>query len=117
MSSAEQVFRDHIASFNAHDVGSLMEGFASEAVWVTGQDTFRGTADLTALFEGAVSAFAPSLTITNLLVAGDSVAAEMIEHATVNGTAREYPIAAFYRLDSGRIVSVKIYREGSAVVD
>jgi uncharacterized protein (TIGR02246 family) len=113
---AEQIIRRHVDAFNAHDLDALLDCFADDATWVTGTDHFRGKTELESLFAGAFRALAPTLTVVGMLVDGDRVACELREDYTVDGRARSDHIAGFYRVADGRIVSAKIYREGSADV-
>ena len=113
----ERAIHKHIAAFNAQDLPRLLAGLAEDAVWQTGQDTFRGRAELAALFRGAFRAIAPRLTIRSLLIDQDKAACEMVEHMTVGSDTRQDFIAGFYRVDAdGVITTAKIYRQGSADV-
>jgi uncharacterized protein len=113
----ERAIRDHVTAFNAHDLQRLLAGLAEDAVWQTGQDTFRGRDELAALFSEAFRSIAPRLTIHSLLIDQDRAACELVEGMTVEGAMREDFIAGFYRVDTnGMITSAKIYRQGSADV-
>ncbi|WP_326569093.1 nuclear transport factor 2 family protein [Amycolatopsis rhabdoformis] len=109
-----EILRRHVAAFNARDLAALLAGFTNDAVWITGTTVVRGRAELTDLFRAAMTQLLPTLTIDDLLVDGDRVAAQLTERLTHNGEARTFPIAGFYHLRDGRIASAKIYREGSA---
>ena len=113
----EKTIRDHIAAFNAQDLQSLLAGLAEDAVWQTGQHTFRGRDELAALFSEAYRTIAPKLAIRSILIDRDRAACELLETMTVEGVAREDFIAGFYCVDAnGLITSAKIYRQGSADV-
>ena len=112
----EALIRTHVEAFNAHDLETLMAGFADDAVWITGNTTVRGRAELTELFEGAMEGLLPVLTIQNLIVGRDRAAYQMVEVFTFDGAERTEHIAGFYDIVDGRIASAKIYREGSADV-
>ncbi|MGI8760454.1 MAG: nuclear transport factor 2 family protein [Jatrophihabitantaceae bacterium] len=113
---AVAVLAEHVAAFNAYDLPRLMAGFAADASWVTGRDALRGTGNLSELFDAAFAGLSPQLEIVSVLVNGDRVAAELLEHIELDGQPREFAIAGFYRIAAGRIVAAKIYREGSADV-
>ncbi|GAA2406591.1 hypothetical protein GCM10010404_75890 [Nonomuraea africana] len=113
---AAAVLRGHVDSFNARDLDALMAGFTDDALWVTGSSVARGRGELTELFSGAMEGLLPTLTIQNLLAAGDQAACQMTETLTVAGEERTFSIAGFYRLRDGRIESAKIYREGRAEI-
>jgi len=110
----EQVVREHVAAFNDHDLDRLLACLTADATWVTGTDHFRGAAELAKLFGRAFSELSPTLTITTMMVDGNRVSCELSERFVVEGVARVEHIAGFYRVESGRITGVKIYREGSA---
>jgi ketosteroid isomerase-like protein len=107
---------EHIGAFNAHSTQRLLAGLAPDAVWRTGSDVVRGLAALADLFDPWVWSLAPSLTVTNLVAEGTQVAAQLIEQLTVDGELRRMDIAAFFDVRDGKIVSAKVYREGSAEV-
>jgi heme-degrading monooxygenase HmoA len=109
-----QIVRDHVEAFNARDLDRLLACFSADAIWLTGSDRFRGTAELATLFGNAFTELSPKLTIQNMVVNGDWVACELSEQLTVDGTTRTDHIAGFYRVRSDRIAATKIYREGSA---
>ncbi|HEX5548272.1 MAG TPA: nuclear transport factor 2 family protein [Ktedonobacterales bacterium] len=111
----EKAIRDHITTFNAQDLHSLLTGLAEDAVWQTGQHTFCGRDELAALFSEAFRTIAPELTIRSMLIDQNRVACELLETMTIEGAAREDFIAGFYCVDAnGVITSAKIYRQGSA---
>jgi hypothetical protein len=103
-----------VEAFNAYDLDRLLACFSANAIWLTGRDSFRGTAELANFFENAFADLSPKLTIQNMVVQGDSVACELSEELVVDGAARVDHIAAFYRVQSDRITTAKIYRVGSA---
>ena len=111
-----QIVRAHVLSFNAYDLDGLLACFSAEATWVTGTDHFRGRAELAKLFASAFSELSPKLTITSMVVDGDHVACELSEQFIVDGVAHVDQLAAFYEIQSGRIIAAKIYRQGSADV-
>jgi heme-degrading monooxygenase HmoA len=109
-----QIVRDHVAAFNAHDLARLLACFSADALWVTGSDRFRGTAELAKLFESAFTELSPKLTIQNMVIDDDQVACQLREQLVVDGATRVDHIAGFYRVQSDRITTAKIYRESSA---
>ncbi|WIX79042.1 nuclear transport factor 2 family protein [Amycolatopsis carbonis] len=109
-----EILRRHVAAFNNRDVSALLAGFTDDAVWVTGTTVARGRAELADLFESAMTRLLPTLTIDEILLDGDRVAAQLTERLTHDGEERTFPIAAFYRVRNGCIAAAKIYREGSA---
>ena len=114
VSDSGQIVRDHVSAFNAHDLDHLLLCFSADATWITGSDRFRGTAALAQLFASAFAELSPKLTILNMVINGDQVACELSEQLVVDGKTRVDHIAGFYRVQSDRITTAKIYREGSA---
>lgn len=112
--SPVQVVGEHVAAFNARDLDRLLACFTADATWVTGSDRLRGTAELANLFASAFTELNAKLTIQNMVGGGDWVACELHEQFVVDGVARVDHIAGFYRVESNRITTAKIYREGSA---
>jgi hypothetical protein len=112
----EDLIKEHVAAFNARDLEALMAGFTDDAVWVTGQATARGRAELAGLFGGAMRGLLPTLAIQNLIAGQGQAAAQLTEVFTFEGVERTDHIAGFYVIEDGRIASAKIYREGSADV-
>jgi uncharacterized protein len=104
----------HVRAFNDRDIDALMNGFTGDACWITGSTVVRGQAELTAFFTSAMAGLLPTLTIQDLLVTSDRAACQLIERLTFDGEEKIFSIAGFYELRDGRIVSAKIYREGSA---
>jgi ketosteroid isomerase-like protein len=105
---------EHLAAFNAHDTRRLLAGFAADAVWNTGRDVARGTAELAELFDDWLWSLRPSLETRSLLVDGDRAAAQLVERLTVDGAEQVFAIGVFFHVRDGLIVSGKVYREGSA---
>lgn len=112
--SALTVLERHVVAFNDRDVERLLAGFTDDAEWVTGEYRCRGHAALEGLFRGAFNAVAPQLEIVRMIPGADVVAAEFVEHMTIDRKAVQAPIAGFYTLRDGRMSRAKIYREGSA---
>jgi hypothetical protein len=112
----EDLIKGHVKAFNARDLEALMAGFADDAVWITGQTTARGRAELADLFAGAMRGLLPTLAIQNLIAGEGQAAAQLVEVFTFEGAERTDHIAGFYVIKQGRIASAKIYREGSADV-
>ncbi len=110
------VVRRHIDAFNARDLQTLIACFSTDATWVTGADTFQGSAALRELFAAAFAELSPELHVRSLVVQDDVVACELREDYSVGGVEHTDHIAGFYRVDAGLIVAAKIYREGSADV-
>ena len=115
--SIRALVKDHVDAFNAHDRPRLLDGLATDVVWTTGADTFRGVSSLADVFADSLWAMQPSLNITDLLVDGDRAAAQMLEVLTVDGQQRRFMIACFFDIRAGRIHGAKVYREGSADLD
>ena len=104
----------HIAAFNAADIDAVLEGFAEDAVFSTGEELFVGRRGIGQLF---VQAFSPGVEATmelrTAVVQGDTVAAELSERIAFQGQTLEFAIAAFYTVRDSRLARVKVYREGS----
>jgi ketosteroid isomerase-like protein len=107
---------EHISAFNAHSTQRLLDGLAEDAVWRTGTDVVQGSAALADLFDPWLWALAPSLKVTSLVAQGSQVAAQLLEELTVDGEVRRMDIAVFFDVRDGKILSAKVYREGSAEV-
>jgi len=105
-----------VAAFDGGRLDELVAGFTDDATWRTGRSDATGTAELRALFAGAIAGLAPRLRIRGLVTRGDRVAAELTETLTVEGRTTEVPITAWYRVRDGRIAEAHVYREGSAEV-
>jgi len=93
-----------------------MAGLSEKATWVTGMYSFCGAADVEPLFSTALTELSPRLHFESLLVQDERVACELREDYLADGARRTDHIAAFYRVETGLITAVKIYREGSAEV-
>ena len=117
MRDAETAVRAHLRAFNEGDLAALISGFAPGALWRTGGSVARGSAELTELFAGAITALRPTLTVRTLVADGDRVACELTERMTTASGERTDPIAGFYELSGGLITAARIYRAGSAEVD
>ncbi|HEY2271825.1 MAG TPA: nuclear transport factor 2 family protein [Jatrophihabitantaceae bacterium] len=114
MSEVRAAVVEHVAAFNAHDTTRLLAGLAPDAVWITGQDTAVGRSALGELFDDWLWSLDPHLETIRMAVDGDTAAAELRESLTVDGTRRQFSIAAFLTVTGGLITRGKIYREGSA---
>jgi len=112
--SSRRIIESHFAAFNRHDAVALLEGLADDVVWVTGTDVFRGRAELTELFDEWLWNTQPRIDVLRLIADGEQVAAECVEHMTVDGTPRAFPMGAFFELRGGLLRSVKVFREGTA---
>ena len=108
------VVQAHLDAFNARDVDALMAGFADDAVFSTGDHMVVGSRGLRAMFSDALATLSPNLQPTSTVVQRGTVACELIERLTVEGTQFEFALAAFFHVHRGQIVRVKVYREGSA---
>ncbi len=108
------VVEAHIDAFNAGDVNALIAGFADDAVFATGQDLIVGVRGLRAMFADALAQLSPTLVLRSVVVQGDVAACELTERIVVSGAEFEFALAAFYTVRRGRIVRVKVYREGTA---
>jgi hypothetical protein len=117
MPSAREVVEEHLAAFNAHDTDRMLAGFAADAVWATGRDVMRGTAELADLFDASLWELAPSLETITMIADDRAVAAELHERITVDGEQRGYRIAAFFAITGATITAAKVYREGVADID
>lgn len=95
--------REHVDAFNAGDVDRLIAGFAHDARWITGSTAVRGHEELR-----------PDLAVRNLIAEDCRAACQLTETLVHEQRQRSFPIAAFFRLRDGLIVSAKVYREGSA---
>ena len=111
------MIRAHVEAFNRRDLTALMAGFAGDAVWTTGTTTVRGRARLAEFCAEAMTGLLPTLTVQSLITVRGRAAAHMTEELTVDGARRVDFITGFYVVRDGLIVSAKIYREGSAVVE
>jgi ketosteroid isomerase-like protein len=105
---------DHLAAFNAHDSGRLLQGIADDVVWATGRDTLVGRDEVSELFDDWLWAMEPRFDVRRLIVSGDTAAAELIEHVTIDGAATSFAIAVFFTVRAGQLAAVKVFREGSA---
>jgi len=115
MTSVRAAVEEHVAAFNAWDTERVLAGFAPDAVWVTGQDRFVGTAALAELFDAGLWAITPHLQVKTLVVEGATAALEVVETLVVDGEQRVLAIAAFLEVDdAGLIRRGTVYREGSA---
>jgi ketosteroid isomerase-like protein len=91
------LLREHLDAFNAHDTTRLLAGLAPDAVWRTGRDTARGTAELADLFDQWLWDLDPSLEVRHVVAGEESVAAELVERLTLDGVEQVFPIAVFLR--------------------
>jgi uncharacterized protein len=108
---------EHVAAFNAHDTPRLLAGLSADAVWITGHDTAVGRSALAELFDDRLWSLDPHLETIRLAVDGETAAAELRESLTVDGTRRQFSIAAFLTVTDGLITRGKVYREGSAHIE
>jgi ketosteroid isomerase-like protein len=56
---------------------------------------------------------APCLEVTRLVVEGDTAAMECTERLTIDGREFEFPIGVFLTVRDGRLLRVKVDREGT----
>lgn len=108
------IVQAHFKAFNDRDINSLMAGFADDAIFATGEHFVVGERGIRAMFTDALAELAPTLTLHASVAQGDVVACEITERLTVEGVPFEFALAAFYTIRRGRIVRVKVYREGTA---
>lgn len=108
------IVQAHFAAFNAADIDALMAGFAEDAVFATGEHLVIGSRGIRAMFTDALATLAPALELQAAVVQGEVVACEVTERLTVDGSEFQFALAAFYTVRRGRIVRVKVYREGTA---
>lgn len=116
-SQARAAVAEHLAAFNGHDTQRILAGLADDIVWNTGQDVISGVDGLKDLFDDWLWGLDPSLSVRTLIAHENRVAAELTEELTVNGELRTFAIAAFFVVETGRIATAKIYREGTADID
>jgi len=115
MSDVRAAVEEHVAAFNAGDTSRILAGFASEAVWVTGQDRFVGHTALGDLFDDGLWRATPHLEVKSLLVDGQAAAIEVVESLVKDGETQVYAVAAFLEFDdAGLIRRGTVYREGNA---
>jgi uncharacterized protein len=110
---ALDVVRAHVDAFNAGDVDALMAGFADDAVFVTAEHMVVGIRGLRAMFGDALASLSPTMELRATIVQHGVVACELTEHLTVDGAQFSFQLAAFYTVQHGQIVRVKVYREGT----
>ena len=108
---------EHVRAFSEGDMPALMAGLADDTVWITGRTTVRGSAGLEPFFREAVEGLKPRLAVESLVVQGSKAAAQMTETLVWDGVEQSFPIAAFFTLRDGLIVTAKIYREGTAELE
>jgi len=108
------VVHAHLAAFNAADLDAVLDGFAEDAVFATGDELLIGRRGIGELFR---QAFGPDIQATmelrSAVVQGDTAACELSERISYQGESLEFAIAAFYTVRDGRLARVKVYREGS----
>jgi len=112
MSEARTLVDAHVAAFNAGDLDALVDGFAEDAIFATADHLVVGRRGLRAMFGDALTALQPRMEVRAAVEQGDVVACELSERLTVEGTTFEFALAAFFTVRGGRIVRVKVYREG-----
>ena len=105
---------EHVRAFSEGDLPALMAGLADDTVWITGRTTVRGRADLEPFFREAIEGLHPKLVVENLLIDGEQAACQMTETLVWDGAEQTFPIAAFFKLRDGLIMTAKVYREGTA---
>ena len=108
---------EHVAAFNAHDTTRLLAGLSPDAAWTTGADTFRGTAELTDVFDPWLWSLRPSLQVLSVVADESCAAAELRERLTVDDAEQVFDIGGFFTVADGLILRAKIYREGRADLD
>lgn len=113
---AESAVHDHLAAFNTGGLERLAEGLDRDAVFATGQDVIRGKDQIIEFLGDSIRAVGPQLLVRSMISRDHEVACEMLERVVVDGETQEYALAAFYRIQDGRIRSAKIYREGTAEI-
>jgi hypothetical protein len=110
-----QAVEAHLAAFNARDTDAVLAGFAEDAVFASGDLLVVGRRGLARLFAEAFSGEArAALEIRRAVVTGDTVACELRELVAFAGGTTELEVAAFFTVREGRLVRVKVYREGAA---
>ncbi|MPZ72434.1 MAG: nuclear transport factor 2 family protein [Nitriliruptorales bacterium] len=108
------VVQAHFAAFNTGDLDALMAGFTDDAVFSTGEHLVVGHRGIRQMFRDALAQLSPSLTLRAAVAQGDVVACELTEQLMVEGATFQFALAAFYTVRRGQIMSVKVYREGTA---
>jgi len=102
----------HLAAFNAADLAAVMDGFADDAVLSVGDQTAIGARAIRALFaDSFASPVTAELMLHRAVVDGDTIACELSETLTVQGTIHTIDVAAFYTVRDGHLVRVRIYRD------
>ena len=104
----------HFDDFNSHNTTRLLAGLRSDVEWATGQDSFRGKAQVEEIFDDGLWDLSPSLYPELLVIEGRRAAARCRESIVIDGSECEFQIAIFFEIRDGLIASVKVYREGSA---
>lgn len=105
----------HLAAFNAADVAAVLETFAEDAVFATGDQVVVGTRALRVLFSDAFAVPVDArLDLVSAVVEGAVAACELTERLTVAGARHELPISAFYTVHRGRLTRVRVYRDHAA---
>lgn len=113
MTDALEVVARHVAAFNARDLDAVVETFADDAVFATGDELYVGRRGIRALFSDSFDApLLAEMEVRRAVTEGDTAACELVERLTVEGRTTELVLAAFYTVRRGEIVRVKVYREG-----
>lgn len=113
MSDAPRALVDaHLRAFNASDLAAVLADFAEDAVLTVGDQTAVGARAIRALFaDSFASPVSAELMLRSAVADGDTVACELTERLTVEGSTHEIDVAAFYTARRGRLVRVRIYRD------
>ncbi len=114
--SSRQLIESHFAAFNRHDPTALFEGLTEDVLWATGTDVFNGKVELTELFDDWLWSTQRRIDVMRLIADGDHVAAECVEHMTLDRSPVALPMGVFFEVRDGLIRSVKVFREGSSDV-
>lgn len=103
--------RDHLDAFSCGSLDRMLATLAPAAMFVSGGTTVDPAA-FSEFFGGAIRELAPRIQIDTLLVDGEQVACQFTESLTMDGERQHLSRAAFYRVCSGLITSVRVYDEG-----
>ncbi len=108
--SPADVVRAHLDAFSARDLAAMLATMASDATFVTGTTTIPPD-EFEEFFGWAMREIEPTVTMTNLVMDDNQVAAEFIESVTIDGVRRHLNRAAFYTIRDHVICNAKVYDE------
>jgi steroid delta-isomerase-like uncharacterized protein len=112
----EQMFREYLAAWNAHDLDKIVSFFTEDCVYenIPRGQTYRGKDELNAWAKGAFDAMPDfKLEVTSLFVSGEWAACEWVMTGTQTGALPDLPAtgksfsvrgATIAQLKDGRIL-------------